>query len=118
MSLYYRSGVADIARDFDLFLAAPHGKLSLLSLPWGAAMQIINIHQAKTHLSRLVDLAFRGEAFIIAKAGKPLVRVSALDSPSPKKMRRLGFMLGEMSIPDDFDRMGAGDIQELFEGAD
>lgn len=77
-------------------------------------MQSINIHQAKTQLSRLVDQAVNGEAFIIAKSGKPLVTVSRLDAPSSSKAKRLGFMQGQFSVPDDFDRMGAAEIARLF----
>lgn len=79
-------------------------------------MQIVNIHQAKTQLSKLIELAVRGEAFIIAKAGKPLVRVSRIDVPIPAKARRLGFMLGEIAVPDDFDSMGVEEIDLLFWG--
>lgn len=75
-------------------------------------MKTVNIHQAKTQLSRLVDRAARGEAFIIAKAGKPLVKVTAIDTPA--KPRRLGFMKGEINVPDDFDRMGEREIAALF----
>ena len=79
-------------------------------------MLTVNIHQAKTQLSRLVDQAARGESFVIAKAGKPLVRVVALDVPEPASRKRLGFMAGEIAIPDDFDRMGAADIEDMFGG--
>lgn len=79
-------------------------------------MQTFNIHAAKTHLSRLVEQAAKGESFIIAKAGKPLVKVTALDAPSPRQMRRLGFLSGEISVPVDFDRMGDGEIEDLFDG--
>lgn len=81
-------------------------------------MEIVNIHEAKTHLSRLVDRAALGEAFIIAKAGKPLVKVVAIDTPVAAQRRRLGFLAGEIAVPDDFDRMGAGDIEGLFGGVD
>jgi prevent-host-death family protein len=77
-------------------------------------MQTINIHEAKTHLSRLVDQAVEGKSFIIAKAGKPLVKVTALDTPSCKDVRRLGFLAGQCKVPDDFDRMGDDEIAELF----
>jgi len=77
-------------------------------------MQIVNIHKAKTNLSRLVDQAAKGEPFVIAKAGKPLVKVVALDSPSSTEMRRLGFMAGSIKVPDDFDRMGEAEIRRLF----
>lgn len=80
-------------------------------------MQTVNIHEAKTNLSRLVDRAAKGEPFVIAKAGKPLVKVVALDAPSPAEVRRLGFLSGALAVPDDFDRMGEAEIGRLF-GAD
>lgn len=67
-------------------------------------MQQVNIHEARTHLSRLVEQAARGEPFVIAKAGKPLVKVVSLQSPGPEQVRRLGFLRGEITVPDDFDR--------------
>jgi len=79
-------------------------------------MNTVNIHEAKTHLSRLVEQAANGKPFIIAKAGKPLVKVTALDATESAPMRRLGFLAGEFSIPDDFDRMGEEEIVRLFEG--
>lgn len=77
-------------------------------------MITVNIHEAKTHLSRLIDRAARGEPFIIAKAGKPLVKVMPLDAPEAGQRRRLGFMAGEIKVPDDFDWMGQDEIGELF----
>jgi prevent-host-death family protein len=77
-------------------------------------MRTVNIHEAKTHLSKPVDAAANGEPFIIAKAGKPLVKVVPLDAPQTP--RRLGFMDGEIEIPDDFDRMFEDEIVALFEG--
>ena len=79
-------------------------------------MRTVNIHEAKTHLSRLVAEAANGEPFIIAKAGKPLVKVLAVDAPEGTGVLRLGFMMGEIDVPDDFDRMGQGEIEELFGG--
>ena len=79
-------------------------------------MQTVNIHEAKTHLSRLIDSACQGEPFIIAKAGKPLVKVSALAPDNGLPSNRLGFMTGMMKVPDDFDRMGDDAISHLFEG--
>lgn len=79
-------------------------------------MQTYNIHDAKTHLSRLVEQAARGDTFVIAKAGKPMVKVIALDTPEPSKVRRLGFMAGQIETPDDFDRMGEVEITHIFEG--
>jgi len=79
-------------------------------------MRTVNIHQAKTHLSRLVDAAAKGEPFIIAKAGKPLAKVVASETPDPAKVRRLGFMAGQIAVPDDFDQMGSSAIESLFTG--
>jgi prevent-host-death family protein len=79
-------------------------------------MNTVNIHEAKTHLSRLVEQAAKGEPFIIAKAGKPLVKVMALDAPVSGQVRRLGFMEGQIQVPDDFDRMGTEEIGEMFGG--
>ena len=80
------------------------------------SVKSFNIHEAKTHLSRLVELAARGEPFVIAKAGKPLVKVIALDAPDPAQTARRGFMAGQIVIPDDFDRMGEGEIEQMFGG--
>jgi len=77
-------------------------------------MRKINIHEARTHLSRLVDEAAAGEAFVIAKAGKPMVKVVALGSASRRKSRRLDFLKGQITVPDDFDRMGEGEIAGPF----
>jgi prevent-host-death family protein len=79
-------------------------------------MRTVNIHEAKTHLSRLVDQAAKGEPFVIAKAGKPLVKVVAVDAPAANQIRRLGFLGGRFRIPDDFDRMGDKEITRLFGG--
>ncbi|MDG4597909.1 MAG: type II toxin-antitoxin system prevent-host-death family antitoxin [Candidatus Contendobacter sp.] len=77
-------------------------------------MLTVNIHEAKTHLSRLVEQAAKGESFVIAKAGKPLVKVVPLSAPEPGQMRRTGFMRGQISVPDDFDQMGRAEIEQLF----
>jgi prevent-host-death family protein len=79
-------------------------------------MKTVNIHKAKTQLSKLVDEASRGESFVIAKAGKPMVRVIALGTPTGKDVKRLGFMAGQITIPDDFDQMGRDEIEGLFTG--
>ena len=79
-------------------------------------MQTVNIHEAKTHLSRLVEQAARGEPFVIAKAGKPLVKVMALSAPETGQQRRLGFMAGQIAVPEDFDRLGSAEIERLFGG--
>ncbi len=77
-------------------------------------MNTFNIHEAKTHLSRLIEKASKGESFLIAKAGKPLVKVTAVNAPNSPK--RLGFMLNEIKVPDDFDQMGAVYIEKLMSG--
>ncbi len=79
-------------------------------------MRMVNIHEAKTHLSRLVEQAAGGEPFVIAKAGRPMVKVVAIDAPAVSGMRRLGFLTGDIEVPDDFDRMGEDEIESLFGG--
>ena len=77
-------------------------------------MQIFNIQKAKEQLSRLVDQAANGKPFIIAKAGKPMVKVMPLNVRVRGKVKRVGFMAGQIMVPDDFDRMGQGKIKQLF----
>jgi prevent-host-death family protein len=81
-------------------------------------MRTINIHEAKTQLSRLVEEAAKGEPFIIAKAGKPMVKVTALLEQEKAAARQLGFLKGKISVPDDFDAMGAQEIERMFAGKD
>ncbi len=81
-------------------------------------VQTANIHQAKTHLSRLIECAVRGEPVIIAKSGKPLVKLTAMDAPEPPIVKRLGFLAGHATVPDDFDQMGAGAIEAMFAGTE
>ena len=81
-------------------------------------MQTVNIHEAKTHLSRLVERAAQGEPFIIARAGTPLVKVMSLGESEKKAPQRLGFMAGRIQVPDDFDTLGAGEIEHLFQGGE
>ncbi len=76
-------------------------------------MTTVNMHEAKTHLSRLVDKAAGGEPFVIAKAGKPMVKVTAIGNPQ-KKNSRLGFMEGEFEVPDNFKDIGREEIEEMF----
>ena len=80
-------------------------------------METVNIHDAKTNLSRLVERAAAGEPFIIAKSGKPMVKVIPLDSPSGGQIKRLGFLTGQIEVPQDFDRMGEDEIEKLFKGS-
>jgi antitoxin (DNA-binding transcriptional repressor) of toxin-antitoxin stability system len=75
-------------------------------------MKMVNIHYAKTHLSRLIEEAVKGESFIIAKAGKPMVKV---ERAAPVH-ERLGFLEGKFNVPDDFDTMFEKEIEEMFYG--
>jgi prevent-host-death family protein len=81
-------------------------------------MKTVNIHEAKTQLSKLVDEAAKGEPFVIAKAGKPIVKVTALAAPTGAQVRRIGFMTGLVSVPDDFDEMGRSEINQMFGGGE
>ena len=79
-------------------------------------METINIHQAKTHLSRLLERVARGEEIIIAKAGRPIARLMPLgDAPLPRIIKRIGFMKGAFELPDDFDTMAADEIALMYE---
>ncbi len=78
------------------------------------SVRSINIHEAKTHLSRLVEEAANGETFVIAKAGKPMVKVVPLDAPAEESVQRLGFLAGRFAVPDNFDRMASAEIEKMF----
>jgi prevent-host-death family protein len=80
------------------------------------AIETVNIHEAKTHLSRLVEQAARGKPFIIARAGKPLVKVVPLDDPESVAERRFGFMAGRIKVPADFDDIARDAIEKMFSG--
>jgi prevent-host-death family protein len=80
------------------------------------SMKTVNIHAAKTQLSKLVEEAAKGESFVIAKAGKPMVKVVALDDAPTQPMRRFDFMKGQIKVPDDFDTMMQKEIEEMFYG--
>jgi prevent-host-death family protein len=80
-------------------------------------MRQVNMHEAKTHLSRLADEAAAGETIILAKAGKPVAKLVPLeDKPEKKKRRELGFLDGKYKVPDDFDTMFQDEIIAMFEG--
>jgi prevent-host-death family protein len=79
-------------------------------------MQTVNIHAAKTHLSRLVDAAAAGEEIVIARAGKPVARLVALEAV-PRRPIVLGTLAGKLGpIPDDFDAPLPDDLLDAFEG--
>ncbi len=77
-------------------------------------MRTVNIHAAKTQLSRLVDAAAKGEEIIIAKSGKPVARLCPLAAPTEK--RRLGALAGKLRVPEDFDASPPEEVLEQFEG--
>ncbi len=72
------------------------------------------MHEAKTHLSSLIGQALNGEPFIIAKEGKPLVKVMAIDTPETAAQQHIGFLAGKVQVPADFDTMGSAEITSLF----
>ena len=77
-------------------------------------MHTVNIHDAKTHFSRLVDAAAAGEEIVIAKAGKPAARLGPLEPVKPK--RRFGGLKGKVQIAEDFDAPLPDDVLASFEG--
>jgi len=80
-------------------------------------VQQVNIHEAKTHLSKLIEMAVQGQSFVIAKSGKPMVTVAAY-TPPPDPANRIGFLKGSLDVPADFDSMGNEEIQAVFECAE
>jgi prevent-host-death family protein len=78
------------------------------------AVTIINIHEAKTHLSRIVEEVAAGAEVIIAKAGRPVARLVPLEPAV--KTKRLGLLKGAFEIPDDFDAPLPSRLLEAFEG--
>ena len=80
-------------------------------------METVNIHEAKTHLSRLLERVAQGGSVVIAKAGKPIAKIVPLTADEARPVERLGFMAGRMSVPEDFDAMGAQEIEALFDAA-
>jgi prevent-host-death family protein len=81
-------------------------------------MPSVNVHEAKTHLSKLIEGVLKGESYVIAKAGKPVARLVPLESEPVAACNRLGFLEGQFTVPDDFDTMGAEEIRRLFEGGE
>ncbi|MGB5833852.1 MAG: type II toxin-antitoxin system prevent-host-death family antitoxin [Thiohalocapsa sp.] len=77
-------------------------------------MRTFNMHEAKTHLSRLVEQAAQGQPFVIARAGKPLVKVVPLIPPEVGAKRRLGFMTDQIEVPEDFDQLAGVEIERMF----
>jgi prevent-host-death family protein len=77
-------------------------------------VETVNIHQAKTHLSRLIERVAKGGIFVIAKAGRPVAKIVPLGEAEVRPARRVGFMVGQFRVPPDFDRMGDDEIGALF----
>ncbi|HEY4293972.1 type II toxin-antitoxin system prevent-host-death family antitoxin [Luteibacter sp.] len=79
---------------------------------------VVNIHEAKTHLSRLVEKAAHGESVVIAKAGKPMVRIVSIDTPTPARKKRIGFLAGQVVVPSvqAFNALGSEEIADMFGG--
>lgn len=90
---------------------------NLGGLTYDAPVRTVNVHEAKTHLSRLIEEAAQGEPFVIARAGVPVVTVMAYAGPQPAPPRRVGFLTGAFEVPDDFDTLFADGIAAEFEGA-
>lgn len=79
-------------------------------------MQPVNMHDAKTNFSRLVNRVAAGESITIAKAGKPVARLVPLDVSPERAKSLIGFLKGRVQIPDDFDRMAEAEIAAQFQG--
>ena len=81
-------------------------------------MRTFDVDEAQQDLARLVDSTAGGEGFIIAKDGKPLVKVVPLDAPPVRKPKRFDFLAGQIKVPDDFDTMFQDEIEKMFYGDD
>ena len=79
-------------------------------------MRTVSITEAKRQLSHLVQAAANGEPFIITRAGKSVVKVVAVEVQGSGPMRRIGFLDGQISVPEDFDQMGSAEIEKQFQG--
>ena len=79
-------------------------------------MRTVDIGEAQQDLARLVESAAKGEEFIIARDGKPLVKIVPLDAPPDREVKRFDFLAGQIKVPDDFDTMGADEIEKMFYG--
>jgi prevent-host-death family protein len=79
-------------------------------------MRTVDIGEAQQDLARLVDSAAEGEGVIIARDGKPLVKIVPVDAPPARQVKRIGFLKGQIKVPDDFDTMFQDEIEEMFYG--
>jgi prevent-host-death family protein len=79
-------------------------------------MQTVNIHAAKTHLSRLIDAVIEGEEIVIARSGRPVARLVRLQQEANPGRRQLGVLGGKLKVPDDFDAPLPEEVLRDFEG--
>jgi prevent-host-death family protein len=79
---------------------------------------VVNMHEAKTNLSRLVEKVAQGESVVIARAGKPVVRMVAVEASVSIKKKRIGFLSGHVTVPNAqvFNDLGIDEIAEMFGG--
>ena len=76
-------------------------------------MKPVNVHDAKTHFSKLLEQVAAGETVVIAKAGSPVAQLAPLDAPV-RSAQRIGFLAGRITVPDDFNTMGDDEIADSF----
>jgi len=79
-------------------------------------MRVVDIQKAKARWPKLVEEVSKGETVVIAKAGQPLVKLTPLNAPAAGQIKRLGFMAGQITVPDDFNTMGSCNIEQMFHG--
>jgi prevent-host-death family protein len=85
-------------------------------MPNSESHDVVNVHEAKTHLSKLLQRVADGETIILAKSGKPVAKVVPFDEPTLNPKDRIGFLDGAFDIPDDFDSLGSAEMNALFHG--
>jgi prevent-host-death family protein len=91
------------------------GRLDLGKLKRANVMKTVSIHEAKTRLSRLVDQAASGEDVVISRNGRPVARLTRIESP-PRRVR-FGVLKGRIVVPDDFDKPLPATARKAFEGS-
>ncbi|RWZ67744.1 type II toxin-antitoxin system Phd/YefM family antitoxin [Labedella populi] len=79
-------------------------------------MDVVNMHDAKTHLSRLVSRVAAGETVVIARAGVPVARLVPIEPEGRGRHQRVGFLEGQSSVPDDFNEWASDEMSRLFDG--
>ena len=81
-------------------------------------METVNIHEAKTHMSKLLAQVSEGRTVVICRAGKPIATLVRHEGPGAPARRRLGFLRGAIRVPDDFDTMGQEALERAFGGGE